>query len=110
MGEWAWSLGEVGPRWVLGTEKPLYYHMTRSIQSGWYFVLRVTCPSRQVGSCWAAPSGNPLLCLPQELVGDTSREALGEEDEEDFQLEGMWGLVALSVVPGWGRVHRTQKG
>lgn len=44
VGEWAWSLGEVGPRWVLGTEKPLYYHMTRSIQSGWYFVLSVTCP------------------------------------------------------------------
>lgn len=42
-------------------------------------------------------SCNVLLCLPQELVGDTSREALGEEDEDDFPLEGTWVSVALPM-------------
>lgn len=44
--------------------------------------------SSLVGFYWVPLSCNLLLCLPQELVGDTSREALGEEDEDDFQLEG----------------------
>lgn len=34
-------------------------------------------------------------------MGDTSREALGEEDEDDFQLEGMWVSVALLMALGW---------
>lgn len=43
-------------------------------------------------------------------MGDTSREALGEEDEDDFQLEGMWVLVALPMALGWGKAHRALKG
>lgn len=43
-------------------------------------------------------------------MGDTSREALGEGDEDDFPLEGMWVSVALPVALGWGgKAHRAQK-
>lgn len=43
-------------------------------------------------------------------MGDTSREALGEEDEDDFPLEGMWVSVALPMALGWGRkARRAQK-
>lgn len=53
--------------------------------------------ARLVPTAPALLSCNVLLCLPQELVGDTSREALGEEDEDDFPLEGTWVSVALPM-------------
>lgn len=39
--------------------------MTRPILSAWYFVLNVTCPSSQVGSCWVLLSCDHCPVFPR---------------------------------------------